>query len=62
MQPDTSYGFARNTFFLWDKQRTYWGGGYTYFKAILCDEDFVISLLIAKSTLAAITFEVVKYV
>jgi len=34
----------------------------TYCKAILCVENSEISLLIAKSVLATITFEVVKYV
>ena len=34
----------------------------TYFKTIFCDENFEISLLIAKMALATITFEVVKYV
>jgi hypothetical protein len=34
----------------------------TYCEAIVCEEDFEISLLIAKSALATITLEVVKYV
>jgi len=61
MQLDTRYVFARNTFFLLEKQRTYLKKN-PYFKAILCDEDFEISLLFANSALATVTFEVVKYV